>query len=315
MMTSMDDFCRSLPKAELHLHLEGSVEPKTLKELDPSLTDGELAAALTYNDFAGFIKSYVWVSQRLRGPADYALAARRLLESLESQNITYAEITVSAGVVLWKQQDFHAIFDALVREAGRSRTEVRWILDAVRQFGAGPAARVAELAVERISDGVVAFGLGGDEFRGPAEWFHDVFRFARDRGLRLLCHAGEMAGPESIWAALAIGAERIGHGIRSIDDPALLKHLRERDIPLEICIRSNVWTAAVPSLAEHPIRRLYEAGVPLVLNTDDPALFQTTLTGEYELAAAQFGFSQNELAALACNSFRYAFTQPQADRR
>ncbi|MGH7486757.1 MAG: adenosine deaminase family protein, partial [bacterium] len=255
-MTTMDEFCLTLPKAELHLHLEGSVEPATLKELDPDLTDDEIAAALAYDDFAGFLKSYVWVSRRLGGPAQYALAARRLLETLASQNVRYAEITISAGVVLWKQQDFAAIFDAVAREAGRSPVAVRWILDAVRQFGAEPAVRVAELAVQRASEGVVAFGLGGDEARGPAEWFQDVFRFARDGGLRLVCHAGETAGPDSVWNALAIGAERIGHGIRAIDDPELMAELRERGITLEVCPTSNVRTGAVASVAEHPIRRL-----------------------------------------------------------
>lgn len=313
-MTTMDEFCLTLPKAELHIHLEGSVEPATLKELDPDLTDEEIVAAFAYDDFAAFLKSYVWISKRLRGPDDYALAARRLLENLESQNVRYAEITISTGVVLWKQQDFAAIFDAIARETGRSRVEVRFILDAVRQFGAEPAMRVAELAIQRASDGVVAFGLGGDEVRGPAEWFRDVFRFARDGGLRLVSHAGETAGPESVWGALAIGAERIGHGIRSIEDPALVQHLRDRNVPLEICIRSNVRTGAVPSLADHPVRRLYQAGVPLVLNTDDPSLFQTTLADEYELAAKQFGFTQSELKELARNSFQYAFAAGRSSR-
>ncbi|HLJ13498.1 MAG TPA: adenosine deaminase [Bryobacteraceae bacterium] len=308
----MDHFCQSLPKAELHLHLEGSVEPATLKDLDPDLTDAEIAAALAYDDFAGFISSYIWVSKRLHGPAEYALVARRLLEKLESQTVRYAEITISAGMVLWKKQDFAPIYAVLSREAGRSRIKIRWILDAVRHFGAEPGMRVAELAIERAADGVIAFGIGGDEARGPAEWFHDVFRFARDGGLRLVCHAGETAGPESVWAALAIGAERIGHGIRSIEDPALIEHLRDKNIPLEICILSNVRTGAVASLAAHPIRQLYDAGVPIVLNTDDPALFETTLTGEYELAATQFGFTHNELADLAHNSFRYGFASPEA---
>lgn len=299
---------RDLPKAELHLHLEGSVEPETLLELDPSLDRAEVEAAFAYTDFLGFLKSYAWVAKRLRRPEDYALAARRLLERLEAENVRYAEITISAGVILWKQEDFAPVWDAVVREAARSPVGTRWIIDAVRQFGVEPARRVAELAIERRDEGAVAIGLGGDEARGPAHWYANVFKLARDGGLRLTCHAGETTGPESVWEALAIGAERIGHGIRSIEDPQLVAHLRDHHIPLEICITSNLRTGAVPSLAAHPLRRLFDAGAPILLNTDDPALFGCTLSGEFDLARRRFGFTQAELAAIAANGFRYAFS-------
>jgi aminodeoxyfutalosine deaminase len=296
-----------MPLAELHLHLEGAIEPETLLEMDPSLTPEEIAAALKYSDFAGFMRSYVWVNRKLRAPADYALAARRLFERLGAQRVRYAEVTLSAGVVLWKKQDLAAIFRALVEEAARSPIPIRWILDAVRQFGAEAAAPVFDFAADHLSEGVVAIGLGGFEAEGPALWFRDLYAKARDRGLRLTCHAGETTNAQSIWDALEIGSERIGHGIRAIEDPRLMAHLRDRNIPLEICITSNVRTGAIASLEQHPVRRLFDAGVPIVLNTDDPALFGCTLAGEYDLAARAFGFSQEELASLAATSLRFAF--------
>lgn len=295
------------PKAELHLHLEGSVEPETLRELAPTLTLEEIGERYCYENFAAFIESFKWVIEHLRGPRDYALAARRLLERLARENVRYAEITVSAGVVLWRGQRFAPIYEALREEAARSPVEVWWVLDAVRQMGAERAMEVARLAAARVEQGVIAFGIGGDEARGPVEWFGEVFEFARGRGLHLTIHAGETMGPASVWGALKLGAERIGHGIRAADDPALLAWLREHSIPLEICITSNIATGAVASFAEHPVRRIYGAGVPITLGSDDPAMFRTTLEHEYELAASEFGFTEEELRAIAENGFRYAF--------
>ena len=299
------------PKAELHLHLEGSVEPQTIQELQPHLSLDEIQAIYRFTDFQGFLQSFKWVVERLSTPEDYALITRRLLERLQAQGVRYAEITLSAGVVLWKGQEFAPIYDAVRETARESPIEVYWILDAVRHFGPQPAMRVAELAAERVDDGVAALGIGGDEQRGPAQWFGEVYRFAKSAGLALTAHAGETAGPASIRAALEIGAQRIGHGVRAIEDADLLRVLRERKIPLEVCITSNVMTGAAACLEAHPVRRLYDAGVPITLNTDDPAMFQTTLCGEYDLAARQFGFSEAELKEIAENAFRYSFRRAE----
>jgi aminodeoxyfutalosine deaminase len=291
-------------KAELHVHLEGSIGAETLLAIDPSLAREEIEAHLTCASFPEFLQGYIWVNKKLEKPEHYALATRHLLNSLARQDVTYAEITLSAGVVLWKEQDLAAVYEAVWRESQKSSIRTFWILDAIRQFGPDKGMDVARFAVSRRDQGVIAYGIGGDEVRGPAHWFRDVFAYARDGGLRLVCHAGETAGPESVWGALAIGAERIGHGIAAARDPRLMAQLRENNIPLEVCISSNVCTGAVASLEKHPVRALYDAGVPITIHTDDPAFFRTTLAREYELAENTFGLPAAELAA---NSFRYAF--------
>ena len=303
----MADFLLEMPKAELHLHLEGSVEPETLHELDPPTPIEEFRALYRYSDFDGFLKAFGAIGKRLRTPDDYALITRRLLERLAAQNVRYAEIMLAAGVVLWKGQEFAPIFEAVRTAALDSSVEVHWILDAVRQFGPEQGMQVARWAADRQDCGVVALGIGGSEERGPAEWFTEMYSFAKSAGLHLHAHAGESTGPESIWAALRLGAERIGHGIAAVCDPALMAHLRERDIPLEICITSNLVTGVVKRIEEHPVRRLYEAGVPIVLNSDDPAMFRCTLVDEYRLAASAFGFTDAELRRIAENGFAYRF--------
>lgn len=310
----MGRFHQELEKAELHLHLEGSLEPETLRELDPSLTLEQIEERYRYADFEDFILSYKWVTGYLRSPEAYALALRRLLERLDAENVRYAEITLSAGVMLLRGLDFAAIYDALAREAARAPLEVWFILDAVRQLGPEHGLEVARLAAERAGGRVVAFGIGGIETLGPAEWFTEAFRLVQRHGLGVTVHAGETAGPESVRAALEAGADRIGHGLRAAEDPALVAQLRDRHIPVEVCLSSNLALGLVPSLAAHPARRLYDAGVPIVLNTDDPAMFHTTLAREYELAESELGFTRNELRQLAAGSFRYAFRPPARKR-
>jgi aminodeoxyfutalosine deaminase len=294
-----------LSKAELHVHLEGSIFLETLQEIDHSITAEEFVNRMRHQNFAEFLEGYKWVTTRLRTPEHYALVTRNLLERLEAQQVTYAEITLSAGVVLWKQQDLAAVYDAVWRESQKSRVQTFWILDVIRHLGAEPAWPVVRFAAERRSDGVVAFGIGGDEARGPAQWFGEIFQYARDRGLHLVAHAGETTGPESIWAALAIGAERIGHGVSAVKDPVLLDELKTRCIPLEVCLTSNVCTGVVASLEEHPVRRAYDAGVPITINTDDPAFFDTSLIKEYAIAERLFGLPAAEMAA---NARRFAFS-------
>jgi adenosine deaminase/aminodeoxyfutalosine deaminase len=297
--------------SELHLHLEGTVDRNTLMMLDPCVAREQVDRIWSFTDFAGFLECFKFIAQRLRGPADYALITRRMIEALAGQGVAYAEVTLGAGVVLWRGFDFGTVW-AAIRGAQREAqaewpVEVHWNLDAIRQFGPDHVMDVARIAAKYVGDGAISFGIGGDELRGPASGFRDAYRYAKDAGLRLTAHAGETDGPESIRAALDIGAERIGHGIRAVDDPELMRRLRDQRIPLEVCITSNVRTSAVASLSAHPVRKLFDAGVPITLNTDDPGVFETDLQREFALARDVFGFSEGELAeiAAAADTFRF----------
>lgn len=293
--------------AELHLHLEGTVDRETVMLLDPTLTREEVDCMWEFRDFPGFIECFKFVAQRLNGPADYALITRRMISHLESQGVTYAEVTIAAGVALWRGFNFADIWQA-VREAQQgSPVEIAWNLDAIRQFGPGHVMEVARLAAEYVGDGAVSFGIGGDELRGPARLFGDAYRYAKDAGLRLTAHAGETGPAESVREALDIGAERIGHGIRAVHDADLMRRLREERIPLEVCITSNVKTGATPSLDAHPVRKLFDQGVIVTLNTDDPGIFGCDLAGEYQLARERFGFSENEVNEIRNNAWASRF--------
>jgi aminodeoxyfutalosine deaminase len=309
-----------LPKAELHLHLEGAIPPSTVCELAQrhgfSLTEDEVTSRYRYRDFRGFLDAFKWVTSFLQGPEDYALVTRRVVESLRAHHVVYAEVTLSIGVMLLHKQDVEANFNAICRAAESSENlALRWIFDAARQFGSKAAMEVAGLAARMKSCGVVAFGMGGDELALPASEFRGAYEHAAAEGLHCLAHAGEIGGPQSIREAVELlGAERIGHGIATIQDPALMDLLAERRIPLEICPTSNLRTGALARqlgtpeahIRDHPLPRFLQRGVRVALSTDDPALFETNLSREYEVCR-EMGLDDSQIVRLAEESFEAAF--------
>ena len=324
-------FIQSLPKAELHLHLEGSVEPGTLAELSrrhniplPTennrydvrgsgdvLTEDDVRRLYSYKDFDGFMLAFKSVTERLRTAEDYELNTYRLMQKLRQQNIMHAEVYVSVGVIRWRGHDLEPIFEGMERGRERGQRDfgvsLLWIFDAVRHFGPEAAAEVFDLAARYVDRNVVGIGIGGDERRGPAEWFRDLYKKAADQGLRLTAHAGETTGPESVWSALNIGAERIGHGLSIAQDPELVEVLAHKQVPVEICLSSNLRTGVCAGFSEHPVKSFFDEGLMVTLNTDDPAMFQTSLNREYQMAMEQFGFSREQLREIARNSFEASF--------
>lgn len=309
-------FIRSLPKAELHLHLEGSVEPATLVELQrrrniSNPTIEQARKIYSYQNFSGFLLAFKAVSELLRTPEDYELITYELMRQLKAQHVLHAEVYVSVGVCYYWKLDFDAIFEGL--ERGRERGErdfgisLLWIFDAVRHFGKEQAQQVAEAAVRLKDRHVIGFGIGGDERRAAPELFRDVYAYCAENGLRLTAHAGETTGPESIWGALNLKVDRLGHCLSAAQDPELIEELSRRQIPIEICITSNLRTGCCMSPAQHPVRNYFDHGLMITLNTDDPAMFRTTLMQEYHFAQQQYGFTDEHLGELARNSFEASF--------
>jgi aminodeoxyfutalosine deaminase len=313
----------AMPKAELHLHLEGSIRPTVAVTLAArhgvTITEDEVRRRYAYTDFAAFIEAFKWVTSFLRDPADFALIAEDLGGQLLAQNVAYAEVTLSVGVMVLRKQNPQANFEALlaaVEPFEKKGLRLNWIFDAVRQFGADLAMDVVRWAKQCNSPRIVAFGIGGDELSVATRDFQAVYKQASEFGLHRLIHAGEIGGPENIRAAVELlGVERIGHGIAAIRDPALMDLLAARRIALEVCPASNLRTGALarqlqvaaPSISQHPLPQLLRHGIPVVLSTDDPPMFHTSLREEYHHAHAM-GLSESELAQLVTNSFTFAFS-------
>ena len=315
---------RGLPKAELHLHLEGTIRPETLVELSQRndrvpLTLEQARALYVYDDFQAFLMAFKAVSERLQTPDDFGLICFNMIRDLAGQGCVHAEVYISWGILLrFKPQlPVEKVMEAI--EAARVRAErefgvsVLWIADAVRHFGLDEAAAVFRLAAKLRErwPSIVGIGIGGDEARGPAGPFRELYAEAKAAGLHLTAHAGESTGPEAIWSALNIGAERIGHGLAAQHDADLLRVLAERQVPVEINLTSNVRTGCCPAYDAHPLREYFEGGLMLTLNSDDPPMFGSDLLGEYAKAQELFAFSLEQMREFAANSIEASFLGPE----
>jgi len=321
-VTDIRDFIHRLPKAELHLHLEGTITPATFQELSARhdavpLTLAEAEALYRFDDFTGFIEGFKAVTRRLVTPEDYGLTAWNMMRQLAAQGIVHAEVYISVGVIyMWRNFDpncFEPIFYALERARERAAAElglsVYWIFDAVRHFTVEEAERVFRKAGEMRAEfpSIIGIGLGGDERRTGSEPFRSLYERARLDGLRLTNHAGETTGPEGIWEALSIGSERIGHALSAIQDSDLVQELKVRSTALELNPTSNVRTGVCPGFAAHPLRQYFDAGLLVTLNSDDPSFFGSDLANEFLLAHTQQDFTREELRQLAANSIHASF--------
>jgi aminodeoxyfutalosine deaminase len=313
-------FVDALPKVELHVHLEGSIAPSTLLALARSQPDSalprseeDLRELYRFRDFAHFLEVYLLICRHLRTTDDFALITRELGASLAAQNVRYAEVTVTPMGHVLRGVAPAALFEGI--EQGRAAVEaehgvrLRWCTDIDGRGGPELAVETVELVLRHRPAGLVSLGLGGQEV--PRRQFGRAFEIARDAGLHSVPHAGEAAGPESVWEAIdQLGAERIGHGIRCLEDPELVAELRRRRIPLEVCPTSNVRTGVVANLAAHPLPRLIDEGLLVTLNSDDPPMFGTTLRDEYVAVARTLGLGAVGLKDLARDAARAAFLPP-----
>jgi adenosine deaminase len=312
-------FARRMPKAEMHVHLEGSIRPATLLQLArrnnvrlPAHDMQGLRGFYRFRDFGHFIEVYEVITGCLRTPDDYRRIAYEFGVDCARQNVRYAEVTFSIETkARLNNLEWRTILASLNAGRARARAEFgvdwRWVFDIVRDL---PETQdtVVEIALAARDEGVVALGLGGSEAQFPAELFVRSFERARQAGLHRVPHRGEHAGPQSIWETLrGLHPERIGHGVRCVEDPTLVSYLREQQVPLEICPTSNVKLGVYPGYCDHPLRRLWDAGLFITVNSDDPPLFDTDLDHEYEVLIDHFGFGADDLEQVSLNALRASF--------
>jgi adenosine deaminase len=321
---SIQAYLAAVPKAELHVHLEGSILPATLLTLAerngidlPATTVDGLRELFAFRDFDHFIEIYGIISRCLKTTEDFETIAYEFGTEMARQHALYAEVTFTPSFHHHHGHPDSLFLDGLERGRQRARNEfgveMRWVFDIIRNvsdpaLNAKYADYTTSLAIDCMERGVISLGLGGGEAGYPPEPFEPYFTRAKAAGLHSDPHAGEVAGPESVWGALrSLGAERIGHGVRSIEDPKLVAYLAEHQIPIEVNPTSNICLGVYPNLGAHPLRKLYEAGVPLSVNSDDPPLFNTTLNDEVMLLAGEFDFDVATIDDILLNGVRHSF--------
>jgi adenosine deaminase len=326
MPSQLEEYIAGLPKAELHVHHVGSASPHIVAELaqrhegtttvptDPA----ELANFFTFTDFAHFVEVYLSVVDLIRTPEDIYTLTYGIASDLASQQVRYAELTLTPYSSIVRGIPGEAFCDAV--EQARTDAEaafglqLRWCFDIPGEAGLQSAEITLDAALRLKPAGLISFGLGGPEIGVPRPQYEPFFSAARAAGLRSVPHAGETTGPQTIWDAIEhLGAERIGHGIAAAQDPKLMEYLREQQIPLEICPTSNVCTRAVEALPAHPLTQLVQAGVPISINSDDPHMFSTTLNDEYRVAAELLDLNLEGVRDLALAAVDQSFL-PTADR-
>jgi aminodeoxyfutalosine deaminase len=325
-VTDLAAFIAGLPKAELHVHHVGSASPRIVAELaarhegtTPVPADPEaLASYFEFRDFAHFVEIYLSVVDLIRDAEDVRILTYEVARELARQRVRYAELTITPYSHVRRGIPAPAFCGAIEDARKHAESELgivlRWCFDIPGEAGVPAADETLRIALDDRPDGLVSFGLGGPEIGVPRAQFAPHFDAARAAGLHSVPHAGETTGPETIWDALRhLKAERIGHGIAAARDPRLLEHLAEHRIPLEVCPTSNVRTRAVSALDRHPLPKLVAAGVPVTINSDDPPMFGTTLTREYEVAADLLDLDAAGVAALAQAAVAVSFL-PEPDK-